>query len=192
MIHDALHDTLTGLPNRSFLMRQLETVTDRQSLFAVLFIDLDRFKIINDTLGHEVGDQLLMETAKRLNSCARSGDIVARLGGGEFVIVLNGLRKPEDAEQLARRFQKAIELPLELAGNKFSLSASFGIAIADGRSSADQLLRNADIAMYEAKTQKGKIRVFTNEHARPSGAFVAVAKRSPPGDEKCGLAERRW
>ena len=188
LIHDALHDTLTGLPNRSFLMRQLETVTDRQSLFAVLFMDLDRFKIINDTLGHEVGDQLLMETAKRLNSCARSGDIVARLGGDEFVIVLNGLRKPEDAEQLARRFQKAIELPLELAGNKFSLSASFGIAIADGRSSADQLLRNADIAMYEAKTHKGKIRVFTNEHARPSGAFVAVAKRSPPGDEKCGLA----
>ena len=163
LIHDALHDTLTGLPNRGFLMRQLETVTDRQSLFAVLFMDLDRFKIINDTLGHEVGDQLLMETAKRLNAAARAGDIVARLGGDEFVIVLNGLREPQDAEQLASRLQKAIQAPLELAGNEFSPSASIGIAIADGRSSADQMLRNADIAMYEAKTQKAKIRVFSTD-----------------------------
>ena len=163
LIHDALHDSLTGLPNRSFLMRQLETVTGRPSLFAVLFMDLDRFKIINDTLGHEVGDQLLMEIAKRLNTSARSGDIVARLGGDEFVIVLNGLRKPEDAEQLAGRFQEAIQAPLELAGNELSPSASIGIAITDGHSSADQLLRNADIAMYEAKTQKAKIRVFSTD-----------------------------
>jgi len=161
LIHDALHDTLTGLPNRGFLMRHLETLTDRQSLFAVLFMDLDRFKTINDSLGHEVGDQLLMETAKRLNSCARSGDIVARLGGDEFVIVLSGLRKPEDAEQLARRIQEAMQAPLELAGNELSPAASIGIAITDGHSSTDQLLRNADIAMYEAKTHAGKIRVFS-------------------------------
>ena len=163
LIHDALHDTLTGLPNRGFLMRQLETVTERQHLFAVLFMDLDRFKIINDTLGHEVGDQLLMETAKRLDSGARTGDIVARLGGDEFVIVLNGLRQAKDAEQLASRLQKIVQAPLELAGNQFTPSASIGIAIADGASSADQLLRNADIAMYEAKTHKGKIRVFSTD-----------------------------
>jgi diguanylate cyclase (GGDEF)-like protein/PAS domain S-box-containing protein len=183
LIHDALHDTLTGLPNRGFLMRQLETITDRQCLFAVLFMDLDRFKSINDSLGHEVGDQLLMETAKRLNSCARSGDTVARLGGDEFVIVLSGLRKPEDAEQLARRIQEAMQAPLELAGNELSLSASIGIAIADGRSSTDQLLRNADIAMYEAKTDAGKIRVFSPDmqgrrvHSRQLQDDLRQAKR---------------
>ena len=168
LIHDVLHDTLTGLPNRGFLMRQLKTVRERQPQFAVLFMDLDRFKVINDTLGHEVGDQLLVETAKRLKSCRRAGDFVARLGGDEFVIVLNRLRKPEVAEQVARRLQKAVQAPLELAGNPFSPSASIGIAIADGRSSADQLLRNADIAMYEAKTRKGEISIFsTHMQGRP-------------------------
>jgi len=152
----AHHDVLTGLPNRALFKDRLEhAMTQRphgQDLVALLFLDLDRFKVINDTLGHDVGDRLLQELAQRLRSCVREGDTVARLGGDEFGIILEGLSDGADASTVAHNITHALASPFEDQGNTLFVTTSVGISLApaDARD-AQSLLKNADIAMYRAK-----------------------------------------
>jgi diguanylate cyclase (GGDEF)-like protein/PAS domain S-box-containing protein len=157
--HDALHDNLTGLPNRSlfleFLERAIRQSRSRQdSQFAVLFLDLDRFKTINDSLGHLVGDRLLISLAYRLEKCKRAGDTVARLGGDEFVILLEDLSSVEEAIMVAERIKKTLEPAFILNNQEVFMSVSIGIALnSNDYDRSEQLLRDADTAMYYAKAR---------------------------------------
>ncbi|MCP4421924.1 MAG: EAL domain-containing protein [Chloroflexi bacterium] len=161
--HDALHDTLTGLPNRALFVEHLERAIvqakRRQSyLFAVLFLDLDRFKIINDSQGHLVGDQLLIAVAHRLQICLRANDTLARFGGDEFVILLDGVRDVDEAQHIASRIQHELSLPFNLGEMQIFTSASIGITVSTRKYEyTEDLLRDADTAMYQAKA-KGKAR----------------------------------
>ncbi len=163
LMHDAFHDVLTGLPNRALFMDHLKLSVERAKrrdsrLFAVLFLDLDRFKIVNDSLGHMVGDQLLVGIARRLETCLRPGDTVARLGGDEFTILLEDLNDAEEAIEVAGRLQKELSLPFNLGGHEVFTTVSIGIALSTtGYERAEEVLRDADTAMYRAKTQ-GKAR----------------------------------
>jgi diguanylate cyclase (GGDEF)-like protein/PAS domain S-box-containing protein len=152
----AYHDVLTNLPNRKLFTDRLSQSISRarrsSKPLAVMFVDLDHFKSINDTLGHEAGDELLLEMARRLRANVRDDDTVARLGGDEFTIILAELRHPEDAVSVAEKLIKAVEEPLSIAGVSIEVSASIGIALfPDDGSDAESLLRNADSAMYRAK-----------------------------------------
>ncbi len=155
--HNALHDSLTGLPNRTLLLDRLEHALQRyrrhpEQLFALLFLDLDRFKTINDSLGHLAGDQLLLETASRLSNCLRKMDTVARLGGDEFVILLEDISNLKDIEDCASRIQKALAAPLNLNGHDVAIAASIGIVLSSpSYQQPEELLRDADLAMYQAK-----------------------------------------
>lgn len=155
--HDASHDKLTGLPNRAFFMRRTEeTLQDTASGLpcALLFIDFDRFKLINDSLGHLVGDQFLVAASRRLASAVRPGDVVARLGGDEFAILLPGVRSLAVATDVADRVQGVLQKAYELGGRRLFVTASVGIALGDSSySRAEDLLRDADVAMYRAKEQ---------------------------------------
>ncbi len=161
--HDALHDSLTNLPNRALLMEQLKHSLKQQQrhperLFGVLFLDLDRFKVINDSLGHLVGDQLLIALAHRLEQCKRASDTVARLGGDEFVILLEELTSSESAIKVAERIHQELEKPFLLNNKELFVSASIGIALSSSPHyylEPTQLLRDADTAMYKAK-ERGK------------------------------------
>lgn len=161
LVYDALHDGLTGLANRTLLMERIDFAikhAKRHSgyMYALLFIDLDRFKIINDSLGHSVGDQLLVAVSNLLKDCLRESDIVARLGGDEFVILLDGIRDPQDAILIGERIQQKLRSPFALEGQSIFTSASIGIVFnTNGYKSATDVLRDADIAMYRAKA-KGK------------------------------------
>lgn len=152
----AYHDVLTMLPNRKLFMDRLrQNLTHARRAgapLAVMFIDLDQFKAVNDTLGHNAGDEVLLEMAKRLCGCVRADDTVARLGGDEFSIVLSELRRPEDAGRVAEKIISAVQRPMIIGGVPIEVSASIGIALypADGMD-AESLLRNADSAMYRAK-----------------------------------------
>jgi diguanylate cyclase (GGDEF)-like protein len=152
----AQFDSLTALPNRSLLLdRFTQTLTQaarNQWLVGILFVDLDRFKVVNDTRGHSVGDALLVQVAARLKECVRPGDTVGRLGGDEFAIVLCSLGKAADAGLVADKVISALSRPFRLGGQDIYVSASLGIGIypTDGNE-ADELLRNADTAMYRAK-----------------------------------------
>jgi diguanylate cyclase (GGDEF)-like protein/PAS domain S-box-containing protein len=152
------YDPLTGLPNRALFVERLEGALDRAGrrrgyLFAVLFLDLDRFKLINDSLGHLAGDQLLIVLAKRFLCCIRPGDVVARFGGDEFAILLDDIAGMEDATRIAERLLACIIEPIDLAGHEAALSGSIGIAFsATGYGKAEDLLRDADTAMYRAKS----------------------------------------
>lgn len=163
LVHDAFHDPLTGLPNRAFLMDQLgaslaQAKRHTNHLFAVLFLDLDRFKIINDSIGHMMGDELLVGIAERLSTCLRPGDVVARLGGDEFTILLRKVRSSREAIEVAERVQKEVALPFNLGGYEAFTTASIGIALYDSSYERhEDMLRDADTAMYHAKTQ-GKAR----------------------------------
>jgi diguanylate cyclase (GGDEF)-like protein len=163
--HMAHHDALTGLPNRILFQAQLEHALrwqGRGRRVAVLFIDLDNFKSINDTLGHQVGDSLLKTVAHRLEDCVRSGDVVARLGGDEFVIVQTELEDPTDAANLATRVREAILDSCEIADHNIVVDASIGIALSpeDG-TDPHQLIKNADLALFGAKTSgRGTYRFF--------------------------------
>ncbi len=152
----AYHDVLTHLPNRKLFADRLTQSISRARRagkpLAVMFVDLDHFKSINDTLGHEAGDELLLEMAIRLRANVRDDDTVARLGGDEFTIILAELRQPEDAVNVAEKIIKAVEQPLTIAGTSIEVSASIGISLfPDDGSDAESLLRNADSAMYRAK-----------------------------------------
>ena len=133
LFYDARHDSLTGIPNRTYFMEQLNLAVERAKTnldvaFSVLFIDLDRFKVINDSLGHLVGDQLLVECANRLRSVVKSKDMVARLGGDEFAILLDQTEVLEDAFDVAQRIHEVLQDPLELEGREIFISASIGIS----------------------------------------------------------------
>ncbi len=162
LLHDAFHDALTGLPNRALFMDHVKMAIQRSRrsgdrLFAALFLDLDRFKIINDSLGHMVGDQLLVGIAHRLEACLRPGDTVARLGGDEFTILLEDLAGTEDAIDVARRVQEAVTQPFNIGGHEVFTTASIGIALSTaGYERAEDLLRDADTAMYRAKMEGKK------------------------------------
>jgi diguanylate cyclase (GGDEF)-like protein/PAS domain S-box-containing protein len=165
--HDALHDALTDLPNRLLFMERLTHAilrSKRRSMyqFAVLFLDLDRFKVVNDSLGHHVGDDLLVVVAKRLQTCLREEDTVARLGGDEFAILLEDIEGVEDATRIAERIQVELSEPLSLSGFDVFTSASIGIALSStAYERPEYLLRNADMAMYRAKAAgQAKFEVF--------------------------------
>jgi diguanylate cyclase (GGDEF)-like protein/PAS domain S-box-containing protein len=164
--HMAHHDALTDLPNRTLFHEQLEAALarlERNERVAVLCIDLDRFKDVNDSLGHPVGDQLLREVTQRLIGCVRKGDTVARLGGDEFAIVLaGGAPQAADIAVLVTRLVETVALPYEINGNQIVVGASVGISVApDDGTDPDQLLKNADMAMYRAKADgRGTYRFF--------------------------------
>ncbi len=153
--HDAWHDRLTGLPNRAFFMnRAVEALEQsaRGHACALLYVDLDRFKLINDSLGHMAGDQLLILVAQRLVEVVRPGDIVARLGGDEFGLLLPGIRSTASGQRTAERVQQAMLDPFEIGGRQLSVSASVGLAFGNHTySRGEDLLRDADVAMYSAK-----------------------------------------
>jgi diguanylate cyclase (GGDEF)-like protein/PAS domain S-box-containing protein len=161
--HRALHDPLTGLPNRVLLLDRLEAALSRlrrhPAHLAVLYLDLDRFKTVNDNLGHEVGDRLLQVVAQRLQVTLRPSDSVARLGGDEFAAILNDLHEPAEAMQVADRLLAVVAEPIDLGNSPLVTTVSIGIAHADeGEGSAGELLRRADFAMYSAK-DRGRARV---------------------------------
>lgn len=157
LVYDALHDALTGLPNRTLLVERIEQAIrtaryDSTYQFAVLFIDLDRFKLVNDSLGHTIGDELLVAISTRFRHCLRNSDIVARLGGDEFTVLLEGIQDASDATQVAQRILESLCTPFNLKGHTVASSASIGIVMGStAYESAADLLRDADIAMYHAK-----------------------------------------
>jgi diguanylate cyclase (GGDEF)-like protein len=157
--YNALHDGLTGLPNRVLFMNRLEQAfkhyqRSRDRLFGIMFIDLDRFKLVNDTLGHGFGDLLLIQVSNRLGRCLRTIDTVARLGGDEFAVLLDEISDLKQAEICAMRIESDLSTPFNLNGNKVSIGASIGIAIISPQYKlSEELLRDADIAMYQAKRQ---------------------------------------
>ncbi|RCJ21696.1 hypothetical protein A6S26_23275 [Nostoc sp. ATCC 43529] len=158
LLHLAFHDALTGLPNRAAFINRLRHAihySKRHSdyLFAVLFIDLDRFKVINDSLGHHKGDQFLLAIASRLELCVRSIDTAARLGGDEFTILLEGIQDVSDAIKVAERIEQELKLPFELDGQEIFTTASIGIALSStvNYEQPEEVLRDADTAMYRAK-----------------------------------------
>jgi diguanylate cyclase (GGDEF)-like protein len=167
LLHDALHDPLTGLPNRTLFMDRVDMAMCRSHRlaahrYAVLFIDLDRFKLINDNLGHVVGDQLLMAIADLLRQCIRAGDTVARLGGDEFTILLDDIKALDEVKIVAARIQDKLKAPISIDGNEISIGASVGIALGSSLyTKAVDLLRDADIALYQAKENgKGCYAIF--------------------------------
>ena len=157
LLHDAFHDALTGLLNRALFMDRLGRSVERAKrrddyLFAVLFMDLDCFKNVNDSLGHTIGDELLIASARRLERCLRPSDTVARLGGDEFVILLEDIRDISDATRVTGRIQEQLALPFKLNGHEVFTSASIGIVLSEtGYGRPEDILQDADIAMYRAK-----------------------------------------
>ncbi|HEY9736000.1 MAG TPA: EAL domain-containing protein, partial [Trichocoleus sp.] len=165
--HDALHDALTGLPNRSLLMERLALALDRlrrhpHFKFAVLFLDLDRFKVINDSMGHQVGDDLLLTIAQKLTALIRTMDVAARLSGDEFVVLLEEVEDVHDAVRIAERILAELQMPFTLQGREVFISASIGIVMSSTHyQQGDEVLRDADIAMYRAKANgKGCYALF--------------------------------
>jgi diguanylate cyclase (GGDEF)-like protein len=166
--HLAGHDILTDLPNRVTLQNHLEQalrLNPRKKLVAVMFMDLDNFKGVNDTLGHPAGDELLKQVAARLQSCMRSTDLVARFGGDEFVIVSTAVAKPAEAATLATRIREMVLQPFDLLSHQVVVDISIGIALAPGHGSdVEQLLKKADLALYHAKgSGRGTYRYFADE-----------------------------
>jgi diguanylate cyclase (GGDEF)-like protein len=156
--YDAFHDSLTGLPNRALFMDRLQhviTTARRRPAtpnYAVFFLDLDRFKIINDSLGHTIGDQLLVVVGRKLVDCIRPGDTIARLGGDEFAILLENISDPTYTVTVAERIREKLSIPLDIKGHEVFTSISIGIALgSEGYERPEQVLRDADVAMYEAK-----------------------------------------
>lgn len=157
----AHHDPLTGLPNRALFQRHLDgALSDRREHTAVLFVDLDDFKIVNDSLGHGAGDRLLVEVGRRLGGALREGDVIARFGGDEFTILLPGISGQDEAMKVAARLEHAMRAPIVLDGERRFVSASVGVKVSAPGDEADSptLMRDADAAMYRAK-ELGKARV---------------------------------
>jgi len=174
LTHDAFHDALTQLPNRALFMDRLSRAIEAHrrhpdSLFAVLFLDLDRFKVVNDSLGHVLGDELLIAVAQRLSGVVRSSDTVARLGGDEFAMLIDGIDHAAGAVRTAQRVQDVLLLPFHISGHEIFTTVSIGIALSTtGYTNPQDVLRDADIAMYRAKSGgKARHELFdTAMHAR--------------------------
>ncbi|MDW3687645.1 EAL domain-containing protein [Cupriavidus sp. CV2] len=167
LIHDAFHDPLTGLPNRALFADRLARAVARGSRhreqpFAVLFIDLDRFKLVNDSLGHLAGDALIVQVAARLGECLRVDDTLARMGGDEFTILLDSIDDVNEAVRITERLMHSLETPFVIEGEQLYASASIGIATSPlGYASAEEMLHHADLAMYRAKTLgKGRYEIY--------------------------------
>ena len=165
--HIAYHDSLTDLANRACFQERLRvaverSTTERRFSFAVMYLDLDRFKIVNDSLGHAAGDALLKEVARRLSACVRPNDLVARLGGDEFAILLEETAQPAEVISLGQRLLKSLERPVSINGTEVRPFASVGITFSDmGYRDPDEVLRDADLAMYKAKADgKGQLALF--------------------------------
>jgi diguanylate cyclase (GGDEF)-like protein len=187
--HLARHDALTDLPNRVLLreeMDKLEARIQRQEMVAVLCLDLDHFKAVNDTLGHGIGDQVLVTVAQRLREASRETDVVARLGGDEFAILVHSLDSPSDAAVIAARIVRSLTQPMQIDGHQVLIGTSIGIAVApiDGQD-AETLLRNADIALYRAKSvgrgdfhffEKGMDEALHHRRALEQGLRVALSR----------------
>ncbi|MDQ5857742.1 MAG: EAL domain-containing protein [Acidobacteriota bacterium] len=190
--HLAFHDALTGLPNRLLLNDRLTVALaqdhrGRQKL-ATFYLDLDRFKVINDSLGHTVGDALLRRVADRLRSCLREGDTVARLGGNEFVILVSRIADEKDAETVARRVLAALRLPFAVEERDFFLTASIGVSLhPDDGTDAETLLQNADTAMYRAKEQgRDNYQLYAPEMSARASERLSLENRlrqALPNDE---------
>ena len=170
--YKATHDALTGLPNRAYFMARLEQALEKSfdnpaHKVSVLFIDLDRFKIVNDSLGHQIGDELLIGIAERLRECLRPSDMVARLGGDEFTILVEGKYDPKEVVRIAERIREKFLSPFNLSGHEIFSSASIGILHAsDKYTKPEDVMRDADIAMYQAKRAgKSRHEIF-NQHMR--------------------------
>ncbi len=166
LYHQAYHDALTDLPNRALFSARLEEVIaryDESEGFAVLFLDLDRFKVVNDTLGHTAGDRLLQEVGKRLSAVVRADDMVARIGGDEFAVLLDGLPRPGYAENVAARVIEDLSAPVDIDGRPLYAGASLGLVVGrPDHDTADALLGDADLAMYEAKAEgRGGVAIYS-------------------------------
>ncbi len=189
--YDAFHDALTGLPNRLLFIDRLQHALERYQRnpdngFAVLFIDLDHFKVINDSLGHPAGDALLVAVGQRLSACVREGDTVARFGGDEFAVLLEHC-DVTCATETVERLRRALARPFELQERTFTLSGSVGVAFSDGtHEQAQDLLRDADLAMYQVKPQRsGQYQVFNAEMRQ-----AAVQRLELEADLRVALKER--
>lgn len=181
LLHASLHDALTGLPNRVFLTHQLEEAIRSARHAAVLYVDLDRYKFINDTLGHSIGDQVLIEVARRLREALRKTDVAGRMGGDEFILLLMDLAEREQIESVARKVLQAIERPFVLMERAYFLSASIGIAVTpdDGRD-AQALIRAADNAMYRVKSDgRSDVRFFNGDSVDDRSAQLELASEFP-------------
>ena len=182
----ANYDTLTGLPNRMLFLDRLQQSMKRlpwhDRFLAVLFLDLDRFKVVNDTLGHDIGDNLLKQVAQRISSCVRDGDVVSRLGGDEFVIMLIDISKQSDVTRVAKKILHILEIPFDLGEQKFVATSSIGISLYPGDGDSPQaLLKNADSAMYRAKEAgRNNYQLYTacmNEEAHEQMAMESAIRR---------------
>ena len=189
IVHMARHDGLTGLPNRFHLKERLEESLAQRSEgvgTTVLCLDLDGFKVVNDTHGHQAGDELLCAVAARFESILADGDFVARHGGDEFAVVMTGSAEPDDASRLAERLVEVLHAPFEIQGNEVAIGTSIGVAIADGSSvTTATLLRQADVALYQAKAAgRGTWRFFD------SAMDAAIRRRRQLGtDLRSALAD---
>jgi diguanylate cyclase (GGDEF)-like protein len=192
--HETMHDSLTGLPNRTQLTRQLAHAlecyrTDPTSGFAVLFMDLDRFKVINDSVGHLMGDDLLFEVGRRISTCLKPTDMVARLGGDEFSVLLKGIADADTAGRVAGRIINALNAPFLISSKELFTSASIGIALAAPHyQSPDELLRDADSAMYRAKAEGRHRCVMFDEDLRKE----AVSLLEVESDLRRGLTRNEF
>ncbi|EGN74208.1 diguanylate cyclase (GGDEF) domain-containing protein [Idiomarina sp. A28L] len=197
LYHDAHHDNLTGLPNRAMFSERVNQALARQKRqpkdnFALLFVDLDRFKNINDTLGHSVGDEFLLEVARRIHSAIREPDFLARLGGDEFVILLEPVKTIDDTKDVASRIIEVMKAPFRLNGQEHFSGASIGIATCRGPDdTTDRLLRDADAAMYEAKNL-GRGRYVVFDEAIRSGLVDALNQEAALRHAKAKEDFRLW
>ncbi|MFP4128791.1 MAG: diguanylate cyclase domain-containing protein [Desulfonatronovibrio sp.] len=168
-LEQAMHDALTGLPNRAIfhehLKKTFESARRDGHLLAVVFIDLDKFKPVNDTLGHEAGDELLRIVAERLEECVRSSDVAARLGGDEFALILDRLPSRKIAWDACRRVLQELDKPFKLKADEVKIGASIGVAFYPGDGDTPtSLLKSADMAMYQAKSQgRNRVRCYNSK-----------------------------
>ncbi|MBW6489480.1 GGDEF and EAL domain-containing protein [Sulfurimonas sp.] len=178
--YHANYDSLTTLPNRSYFKKQLKSILQESSQngskIALFFIDVDKFKEVNDTYGHDVGDKMLVTIAKRLLNSVRKDDIVARIGGDEFVLIAKDIKNTEIIERLALKLQKRIREPIEIDTHIFDITLSIGIAIYPQHGTTSQdLLKNADIAMYEVKkTKKDDFRIYNKSMSSESATKLSM------------------
>lgn len=177
LVHNVFHDALTGLPNRALFMDRLRLATERarrrkDQIYAVLFLDLDGFKAINDSLGHIVGDQLLIQISRRMKSCLRTTDTIARLGGDEFTMLLEDLTDERESLRIVDRLQKELAQPFKLGSSEIQVTASIGVTCSNPRyERPEEILRDADMAMYRAKSSgKARYQFFAKEHAPQADA----------------------